>query len=132
MKLKLSIALLAFLFTVNLASAQIDVQTAQISNTGPVNAYSVQFLNESPTAYVVSASISTFPSPQLYGVATGISGNLDTPNSWNYVGPGSFKGNLYVNWAGYASATFYIYIGIYDSTTDMMWYDTIVTAVSAN
>lgn len=135
MRLKIFIAAVVFLFTVQLASAQVSIQYGtSISNTGPTNHYVLNFYGESPTAYVVSAQIDTSNPyyPWYYGVATGVTGSLNTPNSWNYVGPGKFEGDLYVNYSGNGGTAFYVTVGLYNSTTDQMWYETYYTGVGCN
>ena len=138
MKLKILIAALAFLFTAQLASAQVSIQYGtSVSNTGPTNSFSLQFYGESATAFVVDAWIE--PNfwwnpyrPQFGGVVTGVTGSLNTVNSSSYSSPASFDGNISVNWAGYGYVTFYVTVGLYDSTTDMMWYETYYTGVTCN
>ncbi len=133
MRLKIFIAALTFLFTVKLASAQISFSSASISNTGPTNHFVLNIYGESLTAYVVSAYVQTSPYPPIYyGVATGVSGYLNSPNSWTYTAPGTFEGDLYVNWSGYGSAGFYINVAMYDGTTDRMWYETHYAHVQCN
>ena len=133
MRLKIFIAALALLFTVKLTSAQVSIGTASISNTGPTNHYVINIYGESLTAYVVSAQIETSPySPSYYGVATNVSGYLNTANGWTYTGPGTFEGDLSVNYSGYGSAGFYITLGMYDATSDRMWYETKYTLVWCN
>lgn len=133
MRLKIFIAALAFLFTVKLASAQISFSSAGIANTGPTNHFVLNIYGESLTAYVVGAYIQTSPyPPNYYGVATGVSGLLNSVNSWTYTTPGTFEGDLYVNWSGYGSAGFYIDVAMYDATTDRMWYETHYASVWCN
>ena len=135
MRLKIFIAALALLFTVKFASAQVSIEYGtSISNTGPTNHYVLHFYGESATAYVVSAQIDNPNSyyPHLYGVATGVSGSLNTPNNISYNGPGTFEGDLYVNYSGFGGAAFYVTVGLYNSTTDQMWYETYYTGVGCN
>ncbi|GAB2977828.1 hypothetical protein GCM10027049_11380 [Mucilaginibacter puniceus] len=132
MKLKIFIAALAFLFTVKLASAQVSIQYGtSVANTGPTNAFTLQFYGESATAYVVDAWIeSSYPyAPQYFGTVTNATGSLNSPNSWYYSGPASFDGYIYNNWAGNGGTAFYVTVGLYDSTTDRMWYETYYTGV---
>lgn len=135
MKLKRSIALLAFLFVANLASAQVSIQYGtNVSNTGPTNPFSLQFYGESATAYVVDAWIEVVVpyAPQYYGVVTNVTGSLNSPNGSTYVGPASFDGYITVNWAGFGGVVFYVTVGLYNSTTDQMWYETYYTGVGCN
>jgi len=135
MKLKIFIAALALLFTTKLASAQVSIEYGtNIANTGPSNHYVLHFYGESATAYVVDAYIEAYypHAPYYYGVATGVSGSLNTQNSWNYVGPGTFEGNLSVNYSGSGGVAFYVTVGLYNSTTDQMWYETYYTGVGCD
>jgi len=135
MKAKILIAALTFLFTVNLASAQVSIQYGtNISNTGPTNPFSLQFYGESATAFVVAAWIETsYPyAPQYYGVATNASGSVNTVNTYSFISPATFDGYLTVNWAGFGGAAFYVTVRLYDSTTDRMWDETYYTGVGCN
>src|SRR5690606_16103097 len=131
MKLKILIAASAFLFTVTLASAQVSIQYGtSVANTGPTNSFSLQFYGESATAFVVDAWISSSPSaPQYFGTVTNVTGSLNTVNSYYYSSPASFDGYISNNWAGSGGTAFYVTVGLYDSTTDMMWYETYYTGV---
>ena len=135
MKLKILIAALAFLFTIQLASAQVSIQYGtSVANTGPTNTFSLQFYGESATAFVVDAWIEAYypHAPQYSGTIANATGSLNTVNSYSYTSPGSFDGTISVNWAGYGTAVFYVTVGLLDSTTDSMWYETYYTGVTCN
>lgn len=132
MKLKFFIAAVAFLFTVQLASAQVSIQYGtSVANTGPTNAFSLQFYGESNTAYVVDAWIETYSpyAPQFFGTVTNVTGSLNSVNGYPFSSPSSFDGYISTNWSGNGGVAFYVTVGLYDSTTDRMWYETYYTGV---
>lgn len=133
MKLKIFIAAVVFLFTVNLASAQVSIQYGtSVANTSTSIPYTLNFYGESATAYVVDAWIETsYPyARQFGGVVTNVSGSLSSVNGTSFIAPSSLSGNLSVNYSGSGYAVFYVTVGLYDSTTDRMWYETYYTGVS--
>jgi hypothetical protein len=129
MKLKIFIAALAFLFTVKLASAQVSIQYGtSVANTGPTNAFSLQFYGESNTAYVVDAWIEASPR-YYYGTVTNVTGSLNSVNGYPFSSPSSFDGYISTNWSGNGGVAFYVTVGLYNATTDQMWYETYYTGV---
>ena len=130
MKTKFLLFAFAFLFIIKSASAQVSVNGDVVNNNGSTASFRLEFQNEVPTEHVIAAWIDWGNSSPVYYNGSIVSVGDSGLTSMHGMGDSYLDGTVTFGGTGWGLVSFPLLVGLYDSTTDILRYVTMWSAVT--